>query len=182
MGRKNINQASKAKDELSAEDIAYHEIADIMQSDVSRMWTSVEIYKLYKQAGGVITRETLVKKIADTFGSKLLVLSSPSIASILVFRNHASSIMRIENVDDDNVDIEKIAKVVINEIDSIPLKRDTYNKHIDIVTAKQDVSPTLMQLLKTISKNFANDSLAAILIGNIITSRVSNRTTVRTYL
>ena len=46
-----------------------------------------------------------------------------------------------------------------------------------MATEKQDVSPTLTRLLKTISKNFANDSLAAILIGNIITSRVANRTT-----
>ena len=33
-----------------------------MQSDVSRMWTSVEIHTLYKEGGGVITRETLIKK------------------------------------------------------------------------------------------------------------------------
>ena len=87
------------------------------------MWTSVEIHTLYKEGGGVITCETLIKKISDTFQSKLLILSSPSIASILVFRNHASSIVRIETVDDENVEIDKIYKVVTKEIDSIPFKK-----------------------------------------------------------
>ena len=45
---------------------------------------------------------------------------------------------------------------------------------------KQDVSPTLTRLLKTISKNFANDSPAAILIGNIITRELLIE--LRTYL
>ena len=76
-----------------------------------------------------------------------MVLSSPSIASILVFRSHASSIMRIENIDDENVEIDKVANVVIHEINSIPFQRDIYNKHIDLDTAKQDVSPTLTRLL-----------------------------------
>ena len=85
------------------------------------MWTSVEIHTLYKEGGGVITRKTLIKKISDTFRSKLLILSSPSIASILVFINHASSIVR--TVDDENVEIDKIYKVVTKEIDSIPFKK-----------------------------------------------------------
>ena len=106
---------------LPSEDIAYRKIRDIMGSDVSRMWT-VEICELYKEVGGFLTCETLVKKIADTFGSKLLVLC-------------------IENIDDENVEIDKVANVVIHKINSIPFQRDIYNKHIDVATAKQDVSP-----------------------------------------
>ena len=58
----------------------------------------------------------------------------------------------------------------------IPKHKTVYKKRIDFLTANIDVSPTINDLLKAISPKFQN-SLSDVLIGNIITSVVSNRTT-----
>ena len=49
MGGKNVFQTCKAKQDLPSEDIAYRKIRDIMESDVSRMRTSVEIQTMQRR-------------------------------------------------------------------------------------------------------------------------------------
>jgi hypothetical protein len=85
--------------------------------------------------------------------------------------------MRIESVEEEDADVEKVAAVIRKEALSIPFKKDLYNTHIDNASAKEDVSPTLLKLLSCISNKFTNDSLSALLFGNMITSQVANRPT-----
>ena len=111
------------------------------------------------------------------FGKELLVLSSPGIASILTFRKHDVSILKVEDVDENQVDISNIAKCIRREVQEIATNRHQYEKSIDKFKAMQDVSDTLRTLLSQVSKDLSGDHLPAILIGNIITGIVLKRPT-----
>jgi hypothetical protein len=58
----------------------------------------------------------------------------------------------------------------------LPKQTKTYKKRIDFEVANSDVSPAINDLLYAISPKFKN-SLCGVLIGNMITSIVSNQTT-----
>ena len=72
--------------------------------------------------------------------------------------------------------IEKLAKIICKEVKDV--ERD--NAHYDIRITKEDmsnsVSQTLMDLLAALNDNL-NNTLSALLIGNIITSLISNKVT-----
>jgi hypothetical protein len=67
-----------------------------MREHKSRMWNSVELHKLYVY-GGTLSRRFLVRSVEQALSPDLLVLSSPGVASILVFRSNASEHLRIED-------------------------------------------------------------------------------------
>ena len=59
-----------------------------MSSDFTKIWNSVELYSLYNELGGTLdlfSQHSLIKSVCEYFHSNLLVLSSPGVASILVF-------------------------------------------------------------------------------------------------
>ena len=59
-----------------------------------------------------------------------------------------------------------------------PLQKTTYKRRINALAAKKDVSPTLSKLLSMLnSKDLSEDSLASLLVGNIITSKVMKQFT-----
>jgi len=84
-------------------DRALEELTKELCSDPTRIWNSVELYKLYEDLGGKqLTRRSLINCLGETFHPDLLVLSSPGVASILLFRSNASSKLRIvDNADAD---------------------------------------------------------------------------------
>ena len=179
MGSKNILCASthhEKQDDLIDE--ALKQVIKDLQLNQSKMWTSVEIHQYYCDIGGnILSRRSLINELSTHFGTSLLVLSSPGIASILLFRGKASSIFRIDDIDEDEADIKKVAKVIEKEIKQIPVNKNLYEKRINKEIALKDVSETLSQLLSSISSKLSNNSLPSILIGNIVTSVYSRRAT-----
>ena len=113
-----------------------------------------------------------------------MVLSSPGIASIVVFKNKANSMLRIQEVEKETENdisdevLDMIAKSIVSEIKEIPSDKSNYQSRINIPLAKSDVSPTLAKLLSKIdSKALHPESLPAIYVGNIVTSQVAKRFT-----
>ena len=124
----------------------------------------------------MLSRQQLVTELQTHFGKDILVLSSPGIANIVIFRSHASSLLHVIEEDDDDFNFHKLGKTIQKEILSIPKQKEIFNKRIDFQMAVDDTSPTLMMVLKCISSKFEK-SLQSVLIGNIVTSIVSNRAT-----
>ena len=135
------------------------------------------MHKAYESQGGThLSRKQLLIEIRQYFGENVLVLSSPGIASIIIFRKQASSLLNVVKDDDDDIDFEYLGKLVRKEIDAISKQKVVFNRQIDFQIANDDVSPTINAMLKSISPKFEK-SLPGVLIGNIITSVVSNRAT-----
>ena len=55
----------------------------------------------------------------------VIFLSSPGIASILVFKSRANSIFRIQELNDENsVNVYIVAKKIVSELKEIPVDKD----------------------------------------------------------
>ena len=67
-----------------------------MRKDISESWTSAELHEKYMKMNGCIySRRTLIEKFKEKFSDKLLVLSSPGVPNIIIFRDAASKMFKI---------------------------------------------------------------------------------------
>ena len=77
-------------------DEAFYKLTQKMKKDISKSWTSVELYKKYMKMNGCISsRKTLIEKVKEKFSDKLVVLSSPGFGGIIIFQEAASKKLKI---------------------------------------------------------------------------------------
>ena len=128
--------------------------------------------------GVSLSHRQLVKSLTDRFGEDILVLSGNGVTSILVFKSKATGHLKIvSNDDDDNVDITR--RIVTSKtVKSKQLKHDQtkYNTRITLQDCISASSHTLLSLMSTISSKL-DSTLSAAMIGNIVTSAVTNKPT-----
>ena len=179
---RNIASAKRSNHEKEV-DVAYNKVLENIESETNKMWTSVELHEFYIQEGGSpLSRRKLVERIHKVKGESFLLLKSPGIASILIPKTLADKNPRIQEVENEDIDpddaIRDIGKIIEKETKDIPFNKKTFNTKYDLQTAKSDISTTLSKLLAAISPTkLSKDSLPAILLGNVITSVVTNRWT-----
>ena len=123
-----------------------------------------------------MSRRELVSKVKEFFSEKVLIFSSPGIASVVLFTAHATTVLSVVKDEEEDIDFSKLAKTIRKEVSDIPKQKAVYSKRIDYQTANLDVSPTVNTFLSAITPKF-NHSLSGVLIGNIITSVLSSRAT-----
>ena len=92
----------------------------------------------------MFSRRQLVQQIVEKFGGDMITLSSPGIASMLAFKSGAAKVFRLmpDDTDDMSEAIEKVAKKIKAELDSIETDRNYYHSHIDALNFK--VTPLMM--------------------------------------
>ena len=56
-----------------------------------------------KMNGCISSRRTLIEKVKEKFSDKMLVLSSPVIADIIIFKETSSKMFKIEDREDINI-------------------------------------------------------------------------------
>ena len=104
------------------------------------------------------------------------MVSSPGLANILLFRSTASNILRVVDFEEDNKSPEVAAKQIVRECKELYVDKNVYNTRIDKDLAKEETSSTLLTLLSNVSEKLDNN-LPALLIGNIVTSMLTNKPT-----
>ena len=173
-GPRNVKSSAAQENEMS-QDEAFMCVVDDLREDLSRIWNSIEVHNLYKfYKGKSLTRRQLIKKLAEHFRQDLLILSGTGVASILVFQSKASNALKRVANEDDDAAIGKIAKLIVNE--SKDLKNDKYKYRVNIDDPIADVSSAMLHLLSLASPKL-DSSLSACMVGNIVTSMVTNRPT-----
>ncbi len=127
----------------------YTLLSNLFASNPSRVWSSLDLYKEYASLGGTsLSRKELVQKLVAEYKNDILLLSSPGIANIIVFKSKANTVLRIQSLDDeDERNLRSTAKNIVSEIQNIKYNKDEYQSNIDLTSCKQDVSPTLAKLL-----------------------------------
>ena len=114
-----------------------------------------------------------MNKVVGEHKDKVFLLSSPGIASNVVFKSrmHHRFCVYMEVESDDEVSINNVASAITTD-------KEAYNGKVGIHSSKSEVSPALSKLLSLLSpEDLYEDSLLAIHIGNMITSRTANRYT-----
>lgn len=158
-------------------DEALQAVIRVLKEDLSRIWNSVDLNHLYLEHGGTaLSRRLLITRLSEHFGEDLLVLSSPGIATILAFKSRTAKVLHIiPDVDDDDIEnaVNKVKKKICQEVKEICIDRNNYHTRLNHENASEHVSSTVLHLLAQLSPTLDN-TLPALLIGNIITSALQN--------
>lgn len=157
---------------------AFKLLVQEMNEDVAKTWESVSLYNQYESCQEErLSRRYLIRRLQEHYGDSLLILSSPGVASIIMSRSRASEMMQIvDYVNDDNIALEKLAKVVRKECEVHREKQEKFPTRIFQDSLMDAASPTLMTFLSQINSKLDNTQ-PALLISNIITSLVANSAT-----
>ncbi len=161
-----------------ATDHAFESVIKLVQSDATRIWNSVELYQTYHENGGnTMSRRILLSRLGDRFGDEILTLSSPGIASIVIFKSRTADLLKLVPDEDDdlNSSISTVSKHILKETKSMSLDTN-YNTRIDKDIAQRSVCRTVQTLLTSLSPKLCS-TLPALLVGNIITSVLRKQAT-----
>ena len=155
-------------------------LIDLLTNDKQQIWNSVELFQEYhSHGGGMMSRGLLVQKLVKHFSGELVALSAPGYAQIIAFRGHAFvQLMTVKDDDDDIVpSIDKLSKQVIKECKDLHLDKSSYRLDLNIHTAEEAISKSLLTFLSALSPKLKSHCLPAIMIGNIITGVLRNQPT-----
>ena len=115
----------------------------------------------------------LCKTVQKYFDNKLIVFSAPELSSLLVFRNTVPSVFKLVDDNDDDGMIQNISKVIQRESKNLVHDKNKYTIWVDKQTGINSVKATLISPLENLSDDIWF-KLPSIVIGNIITSAVTN--------
>lgn len=118
MSLKSISAAKNASNKDENTNPAFDQVIGEILKDRSRLWNLVELYHLYQLFGGKTwLRRSLLGKIRDHFLDDTAVLSSPELASLVEFREHAC-LVTVLHLAGDNKDllIGKLAKIIGDKV------------------------------------------------------------------
>ena len=127
----------------------------------------------------MLTKGQVVDQLVDYFGDNILVLSSPGVSSIVIFKNKAHTLLKLVPSDDDislDMSIKNVGKQIAREVKVLKSDKGHYNIRNCKETAAESACDTILVLLAKISPKL-DRALLAILIGNIKTSLLSNNFT-----
>ena len=137
----------------------------------AEVWNSVDCLKKYQEFGGsLIHRRNLVPILSSAIPD-ILVLSAAGVASVLVFRGKAATVLRLIDDDSDDNDayaINTVALLIKNECKNLELDTKNYSIDISIDSLMSYVSPCLASLLMQVSDEL-DGTQTTTLIGSIIT-------------
>ena len=105
-----------------------------------------------------------------------MVLSSPGISSIVVFRHKAPTLLKLAPSDDDSdldMSIKNVGKQIVRDVKVLKSYKSHYNIRICKETAAESACDIILSLFAKISPKI-DRTLSAILIGNIIASLLTN--------
>ena len=131
-------------------DTAFNSVIGYLVSNKTTVHSSVNLYTKYVEEGGqTLSRRLLVSNIIKEFKGDVISLSSPGIATALVFKATAGKMFQMKPDDaDDMYDmIEKVSKKIKTEISNIEIDRKIYYNHVDRDVCLHFQSNTLNDLL-----------------------------------
>ena len=180
MALRNIHQ-TLPESETDLVDQGLEAVFRFMLDNKNNLWNSVELYDVYNSCStGSLSRPAVIEKVKERFSDDVIILSSPGCASVIAFRSCASSVLKIVKDEKELDDLQhskvQVAKCIERECMAMKSKRTHYDLHITKEKMDDIISPTLSSLLSLISPKL-NKTLAAAMIGNIITSQVTNQAT-----
>ncbi|CAH1785436.1 unnamed protein product [Owenia fusiformis] len=180
INKKNIDHLKSEKTDET--DQALIMLADYVNQHQHEIWNSLELHNVYLEYGGNIKRKRMMLNLKTMLASTHVVLSCHNYASIMVHKSGANKLIKLVDDKDaaeetDDVYIGNIAAKIKNESKDRQPENGKYNIRMNKDIATRPVSPTLIKLLTRISKSLTYECLPAIMIGNMITSLVTNRYT-----
>ena len=115
----NQKQIKAARNENQRDqDKAFQSVCETIRSNRDKIWNSVELHQYYVGKGGKdMKRSRLTEKVGETLKDEVIVLSSPGIANIIMFKSKASSTFHVDELGEEiDINLQAVAKSISNEI------------------------------------------------------------------
>ena len=127
MSPNSIAAAQNASKVNVNEDPAFDSVTEEMVKDKSRLWNSIQLHHLYQLLGGkIISRRALLLQIKEHFSDEIAVLSSPGLASTVVFNDDVTTVLNLLKVPEDDQEetsIENLSKKIVRGVKEIKFSR-----------------------------------------------------------
>ena len=120
--------------------------------------------------------QSCLAKLQEHFDDKLVVFSAPGLSSRMVFCDTVPSVFQLIDDNDDDGMFQNISKAIHRECKNLVHDKNKYTIRRDKQTGINSVSATLISLIENLSDH-PSFKLPSIVIGNIITSAVTNQPT-----
>lgn len=130
---RSMKYASASVSHGGQDDDAFNALVTKLNQDLSQIWNSVELFQLYEDNGDtrLTARKQLMKQLSHHFGEYLLVLSSPGVANLVVFKSKTLGLLKLVPSDDycelDSA-INSVGKKIIQELQDV----EHSERHYDI--------------------------------------------------
>ena len=110
------------------------------------------MHDLYRAGDGSDLRPELIRRVntCNYFQSDILILSARGYANTVMFKDRASTLLRVIEDDSDDDSIVNVAKQITRESKSLGSSKTTYTTRINSDLAAAQVSDTLLYLLSNI--------------------------------
>ena len=111
-GEWNVKAATRrsATSNTLASEVAVEAVVSAVRADTDRVCSSVELYTLYKEKRGIdCNRSRLVNSLKEIMGDGIMMLSSPGIVTMLISKSKAATVLRLEEVYQDDFDLQVTA-------------------------------------------------------------------------
>ena len=106
---RNIKAATRrsATSNTLASEVTVEIVVLAVRAGKDRAWSSAELHTLYKEKEGVdCNRSRLVNTLKEVTGNEIMMLSSSSVAIMLISKSKAATVLHLDEVDQDNFDLQ----------------------------------------------------------------------------
>lgn len=162
----------------------FKRLTKLLEQDKQKMWNSHELETLYHgekpYERSKYSRQRLISRLEHHFNGDLIILNGPGIASIVMFKTHGASTLKIidDKEDDTECNIKKLGQNIKQEIKDRKPNLDSYAVHIDRQIASECTSEYLSDLLAAVDKRkLCKLSLPSLMVGSIVASQVNSQPT-----
>ena len=171
-----IPETSNLPDGDRTSDIPLQTVINVMNSNVSRLWNSLELHSVYIEVGGVFSRRTMINNLLDCLERNVVLVEVEGCASIIGFKEAvAKSLKLVKLNEEDESSVDNVVRKIRQESRSIKYKSASY--HLSDYTHQKivdDTSPTLLNLVsKLVSKE--KTDIKSLSISQIIQSHITQR-------
>ena len=118
-------------------------------------WTTAELYEVYLEASGNLTKKQMVNNLSDYYGSELVLISVPGYETEIGLKKNVGKTLKMtrKSMAEDSGDIDEIVRRITSEVSSIPKPRDYDLSEFCFDKTIKGTSETLLTLIsKLISR------------------------------
>ena len=127
-----------------------------MKANMSVTWTVAELYNIYTENAGHLTRKQMLLYLTEYFGEEIVVLHLEGCSSVVGFRKFVGKtlkLVKLSETSDVDDDVNRLVRMVKAEVRNIPLHRDYDLTIFQYENTIQDTSPTLLAFVSSLVSN-----------------------------
>ena len=176
----NIKSARNKQDQYNSDKEPFNFVLRSVLLNRERTWNSTELMQMYKNKGGTDSNPTrILSRLEHYLKGDVYLFRSKGLATIVLHKSRATELLKLVSCEDEDetANIERVANKIKSEVVSLPGLKNEYPvlsaNHLEEIC-----SPTLANLLKSISPKFEDNLKSIALISGMISTVSSYKSSI----